>query len=81
MNKEILKLINEKGLLLEKEIFDVLDGVKDINLAAVFLESLEKIAGNKMITSSTIIKNFGYEYRDPGIYLCRPSSGWGYWNY
>jgi len=61
MKEEILNIVKEKGLLLEKDIFDLLDKVSDVDTAKNFLESLEKISGQKMITSTTILtKNIEY---------------------
>ena len=60
MNLEILKTIRERGLLLEKDIFDLLDGFNDVVLAKTFLEGLERFSGQKIITKSTLNKNFEY---------------------
>ena len=60
MNLEILKVVREKGLLLEKDIFDVLNNFGDVNLAKDFLEGLERFSGQKIITKSTLNKNFEY---------------------
>lgn len=60
MNEEILKLIREKGLLLEKEIFELLNSFSDINAARSFLEGIERYSGQKMITRSLLNKNFNY---------------------
>lgn len=60
MNLEILKTVRERGLLLEKDIFDLLDSFNDIILAKNFLEGLERFSGQKIITRSTLNKNFEY---------------------
>jgi len=60
MKEEILDVVKEKGLLLEKDIFDLLDKVSDVDTAKNFLESLEKISGQKMITSTILTKNIEY---------------------
>ena len=60
MNPEILKTIREKGLLLEKEIFDVLENFNDVNMAKAFLENLEKSTGQKIITKAVLSKNFAF---------------------
>jgi len=60
MNVEILKTVRERGLLLEKEIFDLLNSFNDENLAKDFLEGLERSSGQKIITMSTLNKNFEY---------------------
>ena len=60
MNKEILSLIKEKGLLLEKEIFDLIDGFGDIHTAKFFLEQLERVSGQRLITRKVLNKNVEY---------------------
>jgi DNA polymerase II small subunit len=60
MNEEILKIVRERGLLLEKDIYDLLDDFGNANEARVFLDNLEKVSGQKIITSSTITKNIQY---------------------
>src|SRR5438046_8887812 len=60
MNEEILRTIREKGLLLEKEIFDLLQSFQDSNSAKMFLENLERISGQKVITKSVLTKNIEY---------------------
>jgi len=60
MNPEILKTIRERGLLLEKDIFDLLNGFNDAGFAKDLLEGLERFSGQKIITKSTITKNFEY---------------------
>ncbi|MEK6933538.1 MAG: metallophosphoesterase [Nanoarchaeota archaeon] len=60
MNGEILKLIKERGILLEKEIFDLLQNFNNEQVAKTFLESLERIGGKKIITRSLISKNFEF---------------------
>ncbi len=60
MNPEILKTIKERGLLLEKDIFDIVNSFSDAGLAKDFLEGLERFSGQKIITKSTLTKNFEY---------------------
>ncbi|MCH7974673.1 MAG: hypothetical protein IH949_12460, partial [Bacteroidetes bacterium] len=60
MKEEILDIVKEKGLLLEKDIFDLLDNMSDVDTAKNFLESLEKISGQKMITFTLLTKNIEY---------------------
>lgn len=60
MNEEILKLIKERGLLLEKEIFDLLQNFNNEQAAKNFLENLERISGQKIITRSLLNKNFEF---------------------
>jgi len=60
MNEEILKLIKEKGILLEKEVFDLLNSFHDAKAAKELLECLERFSGQKIITRSVLSKNFNY---------------------
>ncbi|MBI2632216.1 metallophosphoesterase [Candidatus Pacearchaeota archaeon] len=64
MNEEILKTIKERGLLLEKEIFDLLQNFNDDKSARAFLENLERISGQKVITRSLVNKNFEFLQRE-----------------
>ena len=60
MNEEILKIIKEKGLLLEKEVYDLFNNIHDAKLAKGLLEGLERFSGQKMITKSVLNKNFSF---------------------
>ena len=60
MREEILKLVREKGLLLEKDLFDALDGFENMELVKSFLDNLERASGNKIITISNLSKNFEF---------------------
>jgi DNA polymerase II small subunit len=60
MNKEILELIKNKGVLLEKEIFDVLDGCGNVGFAEKLLENFEQISGHKMITRASLSNNYEF---------------------
>jgi len=57
MEEEILKTIREKGLLLEKDVYDLINGM-DSSSARVFLDNLTKASGQKIITKSLLNKNF-----------------------
>lgn len=57
-NLELLQLVKEKGLLLEKEIFEALSSISDINTIKKLLENFEQVSGQKMITRSTLLKNW-----------------------
>ncbi len=63
MNDELLKTIKEKGLLLEKDIFDLVNSFEDLKVAKEFLESLERISGQKIITKSTLNKNYEFVHK------------------
>jgi len=60
MNSQIADAIRQKGLLLEKEIYDLLENFEDSGGAIEFLDSLEKISGQKIITKSILTKNYGF---------------------
>src|SRR3989338_3170097 len=60
MNEDILKTIQERGLLLEKEIFDLLSTFADVQSARDVLVALEQAAGQKVITKSALSKNINY---------------------
>ncbi|MFH1425401.1 MAG: metallophosphoesterase, partial [archaeon] len=57
---EILNEIKKKGLLLEREVFDLLESFQDVGLAKTFLEQIERVSGQKMITRSVLNKNVEY---------------------
>jgi DNA polymerase II small subunit len=59
MKEEILKSIREKGLLLEKEIFDLVSNLNDTD-ALNFINTIEKVSGQKIITKSILNKNIEY---------------------
>ena len=48
MNEEILKTIRERGLLLEKDIFELLNSFKDAGTARDLLEKLEVSSGQNL---------------------------------
>lgn len=60
MDKEILDAIKEKGILVEKEIFDLVAEFHNPLIAKTFLERLEKVSGQKLITRNILTKNVGY---------------------
>jgi len=60
MKEEILNIVKSKGLLLEKEIFDVLDGFDDVSVVKGLLDGLEEVSGQKMITKASLSKNYAY---------------------
>ena len=60
ISQEILHMVKERGLLLEKEIFDILSSFNDQELARKFLLNLERVVGQKVITKSVLHKNVEY---------------------
>ncbi len=57
MREEILKLIRERGLLLEKGIIELLEDFHDSGLARDFLIEIERVSGEKMITLGLLNNN------------------------
>lgn len=57
MDSGIIQIIREKGLLLEKDVYDLIDGL-DVGNVSTLLDNLEKVSGQKMITKSVLNKNF-----------------------
>ena len=53
MARNIVEIVREKGLLLDKSVFELLKSFDDLT----FLESLEKVSGEKMITRGVLSKN------------------------
>src|SRR3989344_892775 len=60
MDEEILKTIRERGLLLEKEIYELVENFGSAAMAREFLENLEKVSGQKFITKNILNKNYEY---------------------
>ncbi len=60
MKEDIMGLVREKKLLLEKQLFEILDKFDDKELAKNFLDGLEKASGQKIITLSNLNKNVSY---------------------
>ncbi len=60
MNDAILALIRERGILLQKDLFDLINQFTDVNLARAFLDVLEQASGQKMITTSSLIKHVAH---------------------
>ncbi len=60
MKEEILRIVRERGLLLEKGIIDLLESFPDLAVARDFLIEIEKISGEKMITLGLLNKNIEF---------------------
>ena len=60
MDSSILDVIRKKGLLLEKEIYDLINELENVEVAKSFLNELEKLSGQKLITKNVLIKNVEY---------------------
>ena len=57
MKEEVLRVIRERGLLLERGVLELLDSFKDAKLAKEFLVNIERISGEKMITMNLLNRN------------------------
>ena len=57
MNQEILRDVMQRGLLLDKEVFDIINLISDRGLAISILDNLERVSGQKMITKSILRNN------------------------
>lgn len=62
MNSEVLNYLREKGILLEKEIFDLVSNIQDTDAAKNLIAQLEQSAGQKMITRSNLTKNISHQF-------------------
>jgi DNA polymerase II small subunit len=60
MNEDVLKIVKERGLLLEKDICDLLENIGDAGFARELLESLERVSGQKIISKNVLNKNFDF---------------------
>ena len=60
MEEEILKIIRERGLLLEKSVLDLLESFRDAKTAGDFLVNIERISGQKMITLGLLGRNIEF---------------------
>jgi len=58
MSSELLNIVKEKGLLLEKEIYEALSSINDSATIRKLLENFEQVSGQKMITRSSLVKNW-----------------------
>ncbi len=57
MNSEIIQAIREKGILLEKGLFDVLISLQDPVLVGQLLDNFTAVSGQKFITKAILVKN------------------------
>jgi len=58
MEEEILGIIRKEGLLLDKEIYDLLDSFDDVGIARELLGKLQMFSGEKFITKKSLIQNY-----------------------
>ena len=66
MDEKLLRTVREKGLLVEKEVFDLIESFHSVEAANDFLEEIERVSGQKMITSGVVKKNVGVVKRVVG---------------
>lgn len=57
MNESISALIREKGVFLQKELYDLLTQFNDVGAARLFLDGLERASGQKLITTASLTKH------------------------
>ncbi|MBI5804402.1 metallophosphoesterase [Candidatus Pacearchaeota archaeon] len=60
MGGDILRTIRKNGLLLEKEIFELINSLDNNVLAKNFLEQIERVSGQKLITRNVLSNNIEY---------------------
>lgn len=60
MTNEILNYLKDKGILLEKELFDSVLKIDNVDVAKNLIEGMEKTSGQKIITKSSLSKNTSY---------------------
>jgi len=60
MEREILNKIREKGLLLDRETFQIVEGFEKKEDALYFLDNLESELGQKIITKNVLNGNIGF---------------------
>ena len=58
--EEIVSAARKKGLLLEKEIFDFLGSFQSAAAVEDFLEQIQRLSGQKIITKNVLSKNVEY---------------------
>ncbi|HLC54139.1 MAG TPA: metallophosphoesterase [Candidatus Nanoarchaeia archaeon] len=57
MNESISALIRERGVFLQKELYDLFTQFNDVTLARQFLDGLERASGQKLITTASLTKH------------------------
>jgi DNA polymerase II small subunit len=57
MKEELLSVIRERGLLLEKGVLDLLEAFTDVGFAKEFLINIERVSGQKMISLKLLNNN------------------------
>ncbi len=60
MREEILDFVRERGILLEKEVFDLIYGLNDSKAAKDLIKALEESSGQKIISRAILNKNFEF---------------------
>jgi len=58
INSELLSIIKDRGLLLEKDVFELMSSLAEFGVARTFLESIEQKSGQKIITKSLLGQHF-----------------------
>jgi len=60
MDSKILETIRERGLLLERDIYELVEKFGNIEQAKYFLDNLERATGQKIITKGVLSKNIEF---------------------
>jgi DNA polymerase II small subunit len=60
MKDEILRAIREKGMLLDKDVFNLISSFGEAELVRDFLDEIEKSSGQKIITKGILNRNFQF---------------------
>ncbi len=58
MSLRLLDILKQKGILVEKEVFDLLNNIKDSDMISQLIDNLVSVTGQKMITKSALTKNY-----------------------
>lgn len=58
MNSELLEVVKERGLLLEKEVFELMNHLAGAGIIRSLLENIEQRSGQKIITRSLLNQHF-----------------------
>ncbi len=58
MNEELVRVIRERKLLLDRDVYELLSAIPDISLAKTLLDLLERLSGQKILTKTIAAQNF-----------------------
>lgn len=58
MSSGLLDILKSKGILVEKEVYDLLNSIQDNDIVSQLVDNLVSVTGQKMITKSALTKNY-----------------------